>query len=309
MSKADVIFKDNVEQILCMGKYEDHSLRWYPTRAMWADTKVTACTAKAFGIVNEYDLREEFPAITFRKTGLKSCMDEILWIYQKKSNNIHDLNSHIWDSWADASGSIGKAYGYQIGQKYKHHKAHMDINGYYPDGTVFAKNGNPYVMLDQMDAVLYDLQHDPWSRRIMTNTYCFEDLSEMGLYPCAYSTTWNVTKEDGYDKPVLNLLLNQRSNDYMVANNWNTAQYAILLMMVAQVCDMIPGRLTHVIADAHIYDRHREMIESMIRRPMYPAPKVSLDPSIKDFYKFTTDSLIVENYQAGEQIKNIPVAV
>lgn len=310
MSKADNIFIDQCQKILHLGKYESEGpLALYATRAVWPDTKITACTAKEFGIVNTYDLREEFPALTLRKTALKSCMDEILWIYQKKDNNVHNLNSHIWDEWADESGSIGKAYGYQIGQKYKHHKAHMDIHGAYPEGTIFAKNGNPYVMMDQMDAVLWDLKNDPYSRRIMTNTYNFNDLSEMGLYPCAYSTTWNVTHDTSDSKPVLNMVLNQRSSDTLVANNWNVCQYAILLMMVAQVSDMTPGKLVHVIADSHIYDRHFELVKDIISREPYAAPKVSLDPSIKNFYDFTTDSLIVEDYQTHPQIKNIPVAV
>lgn len=310
MSKADNIFIDECKKILHIGEYSVLGpVPLYVTRAMWPDTKITACTTKEFGIVNTYDLREEFPALTLRKTALKSCMDEILWIYQKKDNNVHNLNSHIWDSWADADGSIGKAYGYQIGKQYKHHKAHMDINGAYPENTVFAKNGNPYVIMDQMDAVLYDLKNDPYSRRIMTNTYNFNDLSEMGLYPCAYSTTWNVTVDPFSDKPVLNMILNQRSSDTLVANNWNVCQYAILLMMVAQVSGMTAGKLVHVIADAHIYDRHMDIIKEMITRPTYPAPKVTLDPEIKNFYDFTTDSLIVENYQAGPQVKNIPVAV
>ncbi len=310
MSKADNIFIDECKKILHIGEYSELGpVPLYATRAMWPDTKITACTAKEFGIVNTYDLREEFPALTLRKTALKSCMDEILWIYQKKDNNVHNLNSHIWDSWADANGTIGKAYGYQIGQQYKHHKAHMDINGGYPENTVFAKDGNPYVMMDQMDAVLWDIKNDPYSRRIMTNTYNFNDLSEMGLYPCAYSTTWNVTVDPFSDKPVLNMILNQRSSDTLVANNWNVCQYAILLMMVAQVSGMTAGKLVHVIADAHIYDRHMDIIREMITRPTYPAPKVTLDPEIKNFYDFTTDSLIVENYQAGPQIKNIPVAV
>lgn len=309
MSKADEIFIDQCQKILHIEKYRDLGpAEMYPTRAMWDDDKITACTVKEFGIVNTYDLREEFPALTLRPTALKSCMDELLWIYQKKDNNVHNLKSHIWDSWADANGSIGKAYGYQIGQKYKHHKAHMDINGYYPGGTVFS-NGNPYVMMDQMDAVLFDLKNDPYSRRIMTNTYNFNDLSEMGLYPCAYSTTWNVSNDPDTGKHVLNMILNQRSSDTLVANNWNVCQYAILLMMVAQVTDMIPGKLVHVIADAHIYDRHIDIIEELIKRPTYDAPKVHLDPGIKNFYEFTTDSLIVEDYNTNPQIKNIPVAV
>ena len=238
-------------------------------------------------MVNRYDLRREFPALTLRRTALKSAMDEVLWIYQRKSNNINDLNSHIWDEWADETGSIGKAYGYQIGQK-----------SHYPEGD-----------FDQMDRVLYDLEHTPFSRRIMTNTYVFADLSEMHLYPCAYSVTYNVTQTPGGDRLTLNMLLNQRSQDILAANNWNVCQYAILLMMVAQSVGMIPGELVHVIADAHIYDRHVDIIRELISRPQHPAPRVSLNPEVTNFYDFTTADLIVEGYEHGPQVKNIPIAV
>lgn len=282
MSYADQLFVNMCHDILEHGT----STEGEKVRPKWEDGSF-AYTIKRFGVVNRYDLRKEFPAITLRKTALKSCMDEILWIYQKKSANIHDLNSHVWDEWADETGSIGKAYGYQIG-----------VKSQYKEG-----------MMDQMDRVLYDLKNNPFSRRIITNTYVHEDLSEMHLYPCAYSTTWNVTEEKGSDKLVLNMVLNQRSQDVLAANNWNVCQYAILLMMVAQVCDMVPGELLHVIADAHIYDRHVDAIRELIGREEYPAPKVHLNPEVKDFYQFTTADLLVEDYQAGPQIKNIPIAV
>ncbi len=282
MSYADTLFKNMCRDILENGT----STEGEKVRPHWEDGS-SAYTIKRFGVVNRYDLRKEFPALTLRKTALKSCMDEILWIYQRKSANIHDLNSHVWDEWADESGSIGKAYGYQIG-----------VKSQYKEG-----------MMDQMDRVLYDLKNNPFSRRIITNTYVHEDLSEMHLYPCAYSTTWNVTEEKGSDKLVLNMVLNQRSQDVLAANNWNVCQYAILLMMVAQVCDMVPGELLHVIADAHIYDRHVDAIRELIGREEYPAPKVHLNPEVKDFYQFTTADLLVEDYQAGPQIKNIPIAV
>ena len=282
MSYADEVFIRNCRDILENGVWDtDRTVRPH-----WEDG-TSAYTIKRFGVVNRYDLRKEFPALTLRKTALKSCMDEILWIYQRKSANIHDLNSHVWDEWADETGSIGKAYGYQIG-----------VKSQYKEG-----------MMDQMDRVLYDLKNNPFSRRIITNTYVHEDLSEMHLYPCAYSTTWNVTEEKGSDKLVLNMVLNQRSQDVLAANNWNVCQYAILLMMVAQVCDMVPGELLHVIADAHIYDRHVDAIRELIGREEYPAPKVHLNPEVKDFYQFTTADLLVEDYQAGPQIKNIPIAV
>ena len=282
MSYADTLFKNMCRDILENGT----STEGEKVRPHWEDG-TSAYTIKRFGVVNRYDLRKEFPALTLRKTALKSCMDEILWIYQRKSANIHDLNSHVWDEWADESGSIGKAYGYQIG-----------VKSQYKEG-----------MMDQMDRVLYDLKNNPFSRRIITNTYVHEDLSEMHLYPCAYSTTWNVTEEKGSDKLVLNMVLNQRSQDVLAANNWNVCQYAILLMMVAQVCNMVPGELLHVIADAHIYDRHVDAIRELIGREEYPAPKVHLNPEVKDFYQFTTADLLVEDYQAGPQIKNIPIAV
>lgn len=255
-------------------------------RPHWEDG-TSAYTIKKFGVCNRYDLREEFPALTLRRTALKSAMDEILWIYQKKSNNIHDLHSHIWDSWADETGSIGKAYGYQIG-----------IKNHYPEGD-----------MDQMDKVLYDLKHNPYSRRIMTSTYTFADLSQMNLYPCAYSAIYNVTHEEGNPQPTLNMLLIQRSQDILAANNWNVCQYAILLMMVAQVNHMQAGELVHMISDAHIYDRHVDIVKELITRPTYPAPLVHLNPDIHNFYDFTTDDLIVENYQHGPQVKGIPIAV
>lgn len=282
MSYADQIFKEMCRDIIENGT----STEGEKVRPKWEDG-TSAYTIKRFGVVNRYDLSKEFPALTLRRTGLKSCTDEILWIYQKKSNNIHDLNSHIWDEWADETGSIGKAYGYQIG-----------VKSHYREGD-----------MDQMDRVLFDLKQNPYSRRIMTNTYVFSDLSEMHLYPCAYGVTYNVTKRPGEEKLVLNMVLNQRSQDVLAANNWNVCQYAILLMMVAQVCDMVPGELLHVIADAHIYDRHVDIIRELIARPEHPAPKVWLNPEVKDFYAFTTEDLHVEGYETEPQIRDIPIAV
>ncbi len=286
MSKADDAFVALCTDILEHGTTTEGEL----VRPHWADG-TPAYTIKVFGATARYDLREEFPAITLRRTALKSAMDEILWIYQKKSNRVADLSSHIWDEWTDEAGTIGKAYGYQIGRV-----------AHYPEGD-----------FDQMDKVLYDLAHTPFSRRIMTSTYTFADLSEMELYPCAYGVTYNVTQprgEDGTPGPlVLNMVLNQRSNDVLTANNWNVAQYALLLMMVAQVSGMVPGVLLHVIADAHIYDRHVEIVRELIGRPRYPAPKVRLNPEVRNFYDFTTDDLIVEDYHTGPQVRHIPVAI
>lgn len=282
MSKADEIFIEMCKDILNNGTNTKNE----KVRPKWKDTNEYAYTIKKFGVINKYDLREEFPILTLRPTPFKSAINEVLWIYQKKSNNIKDLNSHIWDSWADENGSIGKAYGYQIGVKNK-----------YSDGV-----------FDQIDRILYDLKNTPYSRRMITNMYNHHDLNEMNLYPCCYSCTFNVTDE-GYDKPILNMILNQRSNDILVANNWNVVQYSALLMMLAQVSNMIAGTLIHVIADAHIYDRHVDIIKNLIQRNKYHAPKVILDETITNFYNFSEDSFRLENYNHGEQIKNIPVAV
>ena len=276
MSKSDVLFVNMCQKIL----KEGFSTEGANVRARWEDGS-PAYTIKTFGVVNRYDLQEEFPALTLRRTAIKSAMDEILWIWQRKSNNIHDLKPHIWDEWADPDGSIGKAYGYQMARKY-----------------MFAQGE-----MDQVDNVLWQLKNQPQSRRIMTNIYNFEDLSEMNLEPCAYSMTFNVTGDR------LNAILNQRSQDILAANNWNVVQYAVLLMMFAQVSGLKPGELVHVISDAHIYNRHVPVIEELISRPQYPAPKVWLNPEIKDFYDFTTDDIFVEDYQYGEQIENIPIAV
>lgn len=275
MSKADEIFINMCKQVLESG----YDTKGEKVRPKWPDG-TSAYTIKKFGVVNTYDLSEEFPAITLRRTYIKSAIDEILWIWQKKSNNIHDLKSHIWDQWADKDGSIGKAYGYQLGVKHKYKEGEMD----------------------QVDRVLYDLKNNPYSRRIMTNIYVHQDLHEMALYPCAYSVTFNVTGDR------LNAILNQRSQDILAAGNWNVVQYAALIMMIAQVSGLKPGILMHVIADAHIYDRHIPIVKDLITRPTYPAPKVTLNPLVKDFYEFTVDDFTIENYQTGPQVKGIPIA-
>ena len=280
MSYADKVFVAMCQDILENGTSTEGEL----VRPHWEDG-TSAYTIKKFGVVNRYDLSKEFPAITLRKTYIKSATDELLWIWQKKSNNIHDLKSHVWDEWADEDGSIGTAYGYVIGEK-------------------FSYKGE---MIDQMDYVLKQLKENPYSRRIMTNMYQFHDLATGRLDPCCYSMTYNVTQNE-QGQLVLNAVLNQRSQDVLTANNWNVCQYAILLMMVAQVNDMIAGELVHVIADAHIYDRHVPLVKELIARKTYDAPKVWLNPEVKDFYAFTTADLHVEDYRHGEQI-TIPVAV
>lgn len=281
MSYADTVFINMVRDILDNGC----STEGEKVRPHWKDG-TSAYTIKKFGVVNRYDLRKEFPIITLRKTALKSATDELLWIWQKKSNNVNELSSHIWDEWADETGSIGKAYGYQMGVKHQ-----------YKEG-----------MMDQVDRVIFDLKNNPFSRRIMTNIYVHQDLHEMNLYPCAYSMTFNVTQRKGEDKLTLNAILNQRSQDVLTANNWNVVQYAVLVHMLAQCCDMYVGEFMHVIADAHIYDRHIPLVEELIKRPVFDAPKFFMNPDIKDFYKFTKDDVWVEGYQYGEQI-SIPVAI
>ncbi|MCI5452959.1 MAG: thymidylate synthase [Mollicutes bacterium] len=276
MSRADRIFIDNMKDILENGVWDTD----YPVRPHWADG-APAHTIKKFGIVNRYDLQEELPILTIRRTAFKSCLDELLWIWQKKSNNVHDLHSHIWDSWADETGSIGKAYGYQLAKK-----------SIYPEGE-----------FDQVDRVLFDLKNNPHSRRIMTNIYNFEDLHEMHLYPCAYSMTFNVSGDK------LNGILNQRSNDMLTANNWNVLQYSLLLMMFAQVSGLKPGILLHVISDAHIYDRHVDIVKEVIAKPEHPAPKLIINPNIKNFYDFKVEDFELVDYEFETLDKKIPVAI
>ena len=281
MSYADKVFIDMCRDIIDNGT----STEGEKVRPVWEDG-TSAYTIKRFGVVNRYDLSKEFPALTLRRTAIKSCVDELLWIWQKKSNNVNELKSHIWDSWADETGSIGKAYGYQMGVKHQYKEGRMD----------------------QTDRVIFDLKNNPYSRRIMTNIYVHNDLHEMHLYPCAYSMTFNVTKEKDSEKLTLNAILNQRSQDVLAANNWNVCQYAALLHMFAQVNDMEVGEFVHVIADAHIYDKHVDLVEELITRKQYPAPKLWINPEIKNFYDFTVDDIKLLDYEHGEQIK-IPVAV
>ena len=282
MSYADKVFIDMCRDIIDNGK----STEGEKVRPVWEDG-TSAYTIKRFGVVNRYDLSKEFPALTLRRTAIKSCVDELLWIWQKKSNNVNELKSHIWDSWADETGSIGKAYGYQMGVKHQYKEGRMD----------------------QTDRVIFDLKNNPYSRRIMTNIYVHNDLHEMHLYPCAYSMTFNVTKEKDSEKLTLNAILNQRSQDVLAANNWNVCQYAVLVHMLAQVCGMKAGEFVHVIADAHIYDRHVPMIEELISREPLPAPTFWLNPEITDFYDFTPDDVRLDRYETHPQIKNIPIAV
>lgn len=276
MSYADRVFIDNCKDIIENGTWDSD----LEVRPKWEDG-TPAHTVKKFCIVNRYDLSKEFPILTIRRTAFKSCIDELLWIWQKKSNNINELNSHIWDSWADETGSIGKAYGYQLGVKHK-----------YKEG-----------MFDQVDRVLYDLKHNPQSRRIITNIYNHADLSEMGLYPCAYSMTFNVVGNK------LNAILNQRSNDMLTANNWNVVQYAVLTHMFAQVSGLEVGEFVHVIADAHIYDRHIDIVKEIIKKEQKPAPRLVIDKNITNFYDFTVDSFKLVDYDCNKEKYKIEVAI
>ena len=276
MSYADKVFIENCKDIIENG-FWDKDLN---VRPHWEDG-TPAHTVKKFCIVNRYDLSKEFPILTIRKTFFKSAVDEILWIWQKKSNNVKDLNSHIWDSWADETGSIGKAYGYQLGVKHKYKEGEMD----------------------QVDRVLYDLKNNPYSRRIMTNIYTFQDLHEMHLYPCAYSMTFNVS--DGK----LNGILNQRSNDMVVANNWNVVQYSVLLMMLAQVSNLEVGELVHVISDAHIYDRHIPALETMFKNEQFEAPRLEINKNVKNFYDFTVDDFKLVDYKSTPLDTKLEVAI
>lgn len=275
MSYADELFIKNCKDILENGVWDTDM----DVRPKW-DDGASAHTISKFGIVNRYDLEKEFPILTLRRTYWKSALDELLWIWQKKSNNVKDLKSHIWDQWTDENGSIGKAYGYQLGIKHK-----------YKEGE-----------FDQVDRVLFDLKNNPNSRRIITNIYNHQDLSEMNLYPCAYSMTFSV--KDGK----LNGLLNQRSNDFLTANNWNVVQYALLVHLLAKATGLGVGEFVHVIADAHIYDRHIPIVEEIIKKPTFEAPKLIIS-DVDDFYKFTVDDVKVEDYKFNDFDIKIPVAI
>ncbi len=275
MSYADTVFIDNCKHILSKGVWD----RDQAVRPRWEDG-TPAHTVKAFGIINRYDLREEFPILTLRQTRLANCVDELFWIWQKKSSNVKDLNSRIWDQWADENGSIGKAYGYQLGVK--HH---------YQDGQ-----------FDQVDRILHDLVHNPASRRMLTNIFVHQDLHAMALYPCAYSMTFNVSGK------TLNAILNQRSQDMLVANNWNVCQYAVLVHLFARASGLIPGELVHVIADAHIYDRHVPLVEELIAREPLQAPRLVINPKKTNFYDFTVDDVQLEGYLFHPFKVKIPVA-
>ena len=296
MSYYDKVFKENIRTILAQPTIPS-------TRAVWEDTNEPANTKKSFGIINRYDLRKEIPVGTLRKFPIRNCIDELLWIWQKKSNNIKDLRSHIWDSWADSNGSIGAAYGFQVASKLR--PVRTETKGVDSGATIITVTTD---YLDQTDYVIHELKHNPFSRRIITDLYSVDQTNIMGLDPCAYSMTYNVTLDESGNK-VLNGILNQRSQDMIVANNWNIFQYSVLLILFAKEANMIPGEIIHVIADAHIYDRHIPIAEELLEREEYDAPKLSINESKKSFYKYNCDDFTLMHYKHGDAINNIPVAV
>ena len=324
MSIADNIFIQNCKDILENGVWDTDR----EVRPRWEDGS-PAHTVKKFGIVNRYDLQEEFPILTVRKQYFKSALDELLWIWQKKSNDVRKLGSHIWDQWADEKGTIGKAYGYQLGTKHRVKGIDLDkavelfgydgvvedkrISGWWNNAkdTVAYNYADKHVVLlndgcvwmDQVDHILYDLKFNPASRRILSMLWNPDEAVDMGLEPCAYSMTFNVSGNK------LNTILNQRSQDMLTANGWNVMQYAALTMMMAQVSGLEPGEFVHVIADCHIYDRHVEVIQEIIQNEPLPAPKVELDKSITNFYDFTKDSFTITGYNGyAIDASRIPVA-
>ena len=326
MSKCDAYFIDMCTEILEQGITTEGE----KVRPHWEDGS-PAYTIKKFGQITEYDLKTEPPVLTLRRVPVKSAIDELLWIWQKKSNNIHALNSRIWDAWADEEGSIGKAYGYQLAQKYRCRDVSREgLSAAFPGyvfreeqteavevfrdsetGRVAAVRKNGRWHMDQVDKVIYDLKNTPYSRRILTTLWNPEDLADMRLSPCAYSMTFNVTENKDSGRLVLNGILNQRSQDILTAFAWNEFQYGVGLMyMLAQVCAMEVGKFVHVVADAHIYDRHVELVKGLCERVPRKVPKVWVNPAVKDFYRFTVEDLRLLEYEvAGEQIKGIPVAV
>ena len=285
MTEADKHFIDTCTKII----KEGYSSKGTNVRTRWEDGE-EANYISIVGVSNVYNVGKEFPMITLRNNSktIYRAIDEILWIWQKKSNNVKDLNSHIWDQWVDENGTIGKAYGYQLGKKYEF------------------KTKEGIKQMDQVDYVLYLLKNDPASRRIMTNIFNHEELKDMRLEPCAYGTQWLVKENK------LNLILNQRSQDMLAANGWNTMQYAALLCMVAQCVGLKPGTLTHNIGDCHIYDRHIPLIEKLIEaKPMDVSPKLVINNNTTNFYDFKVEDFEIENYEYNKDIKlgKIPVAI
>ena len=285
MTQADKNFIDTCKEILEHG----YSSVGTNVRTIWEDDGSEANYISIVGVTNKYDVAKEFPMITLRNNTntVKKAIDELLWIWQKKSNNVNDLNSHIWDQWADEDGSIGKAYGYQMQKKYNF------------------KIGSEIKNIDQVDYVLELLKNNPSSRRIMTNIFDFEDLKDMNLEPCAYGTQWLVKEGK------LHLILNQRSQDMLAANGWNTMQYAALLHMFAQCAGLEVGTLTHNIGDCHIYDRHIPLVEKLISaEPMDASPKLIINNNTKNFYEFKVEDFEIKGYDYNKEINlgRIPVA-
>ena len=284
MTQADENFIKTCEEIFKKG----YSSEGTNVRTRWEDG-TEANYYSIVGVQNKYDLEKEFPMITLRNNSktIKNAIDEILWIWQKKSNKISELNSHIWDKWAGEDGKIGKAYGYQLAKKYEF------------------KTKDGIKEMDQVDYVLYLLKNDPSSRRIMTNLFNHEELKDMNLEPCAYGTQWLVKEGK------LHLILNQRSQDMLTANGWNVMQYATLQCMFAQVAGLKPGTLTHNIGDCHIYDRHVPLVKKLLEaKPVECKPKLVINNPTKDFYEFKVEDFEIKDYDYNKEVKigKIPVA-
>lgn len=312
MSYVDEMFAKSCVDVI----YHGFSDEGFDVRPKWEDG-TPAHTKAIYQVAQRYQLApDRIPVLTVRKLAFKNAVDEILWIYQKKSNQIKDLHSHIWDSWADENGTIGKAYGYQIGRQFKHHKYHRDSEvqiceyDQYPSIRI---GSDGWVWMDQMDAVLWSLKHNPADRAIMMNMYNHADLAEMGLRPCAYSISFQVHKDRESDRLVLDAILNQRSQDVLTANNWNVAQYSVLVQMIAQVCGMIPGQLLHVVANYHIYDRHIPIVKKLIAKvdagQDYLDPTFYINPEVKNFYDFKLTDFELRNYRYCEFTDKIEVAI
>lgn len=278
MSQADYKLLNNYISILKDGEWDLNE----NVRPKWSDGK-PAHTIKKFGIVNRYNLQEEFPISGVRKTNWKGAIDEIIWIWLLKSNNVKDLNSKIWDQWANIGnkpgqeiGSIGKAYGYQLGAK-----------------TIVTKNGKK---IDQVDNVINELITNPANRRILTEIFNHSELHEMNLAPCVHEATFNVSNG------TLNMTLNQRSNDTLAAGSWNVVQYAALLHMMAQATGLKAGELLHVVTDSHCYDKHVPMELEIIFNRCTLIQKKLMTEKIKELEK-VYNGLKIPRYQINEVFK------
>ena len=268
MSQADKYFIEEAVHLLTEG-FNDKD---YPVRPKWPD-------------VRRYDLSKEFPALTLRTQAFKGVVRELLWMWQKKSNVVDELGKSaiIWKAWERPDGTIGKTYGYQLGQV--HHYEYGDF--------------------DQVDNLIYLLKNKPMDRRMIVTMWNPADLHDMALPPCVYESLWYVA--DGK----LNCTLIQRSGDLLAAaasGGWDTMEYAILVHMLAQVCGYQVGELVHIVDNLHIYDRHTDAVRECLGNPEYPAPKLWINPEVKDFYAFTEDDFRLDNYQSTKLSTKFEVA-